>query len=131
MIVMVFGVFDLIHSGHINFLRQAKRYGDYLTVCVLDDKYCAEYKRKPILSEADRYIIVKNLKIVDEIMLCIGDFETIMKLYSPDIVVHGDDDKNAKSIQTAKKLGIKTKIIPYTKRISTTEIIKRCKNAKT
>lgn len=44
--VITYGTFDLLHYGHINLLRRAKAYGDYLTVCLSADELNGNEKRK-------------------------------------------------------------------------------------
>ena len=67
-IVYVDGTFDLLHSGHIEFFKKAKKYGDILIVGVLDDSCVESYKRKPVLSLKDRTIILENLRIVERVI---------------------------------------------------------------
>ena len=60
--VIAFGVFDPLHEGHKNFLRQARALGDHLTVVVAHDSAVRAYKRRePRLSEAERLAVVKGL----------------------------------------------------------------------
>ena len=68
--VYVDGVFDLFHKGHLESLLSAKKSLDdpdntFLIVGVIGDNACESYKRKPIVSEDDRYAIVRNIKCVD------------------------------------------------------------------
>ena len=84
---------DLFHIGHINMLKQAREYGDNLIVGIHSDKTVESYKRKPILSESERYEIVKNCKLVDEVitdapLVITQDYIKENKI---DVVVHGDD----------------------------------------
>ena len=52
--IYIDGTFDLLHSGHYNFLEQAKKYGKKLIVGVISDKNVKSYKRYPILELKDR-----------------------------------------------------------------------------
>jgi len=90
--VMASGVFDLIHPGHISYLRQAKSLGDHLTVVVASDATVRRNKHEPITPEAMRAMIVGSLKPVDEAIVgSQGDiFETVAKV-RPDIIVLGFD----------------------------------------
>ncbi len=90
--VMASGVFDLIHPGHISYLRQAKSLGDHLTVVVASDATVRRNKHEPITPEAMRAMIVGSLKPVDEAIVgSVGDiFETVAKV-NPDIIVLGFD----------------------------------------
>ena len=94
--VYIDGVFDLFHRGHLESLLSAKNsLGDpnntFLIVGVIGDNACESYKRKPIISEDDRYTIVKNIKCVD---LVIENAPLIMTTYfinkyKINMVVHG------------------------------------------
>ena len=67
-IVYVDGVFDLFHSGHIEFLKKAKSLGSYLIAGVISDENCQSYKRKPIIELDNRLIMIENTKIVDKVI---------------------------------------------------------------
>lgn len=133
MIVLCYGIFDILHTGHIKFLKQCSDLGDILYVGVLSDSLAEKIKRKPIMNEKERIEALEEYGYpIDKVFLIEEDtYEPAMKILKPDLVVHGDDNRNSPSIKMAKMLDVKTKIIPYTKGISTTEIIKRCKNATT
>ena len=90
--VMASGVFDLIHPGHISYLKQAKEMGDHLTVVVASDATVRKKKHEPITPEAMRAMIVGSLKPVDEAIVgSEGDmFETVGKV-RPNIIVLGFD----------------------------------------
>jgi len=63
------GVFDLFHIGHLNILKRAKEYCDYLIVAVSTDELVQEYKkRKPIFPYEERKAIVESIKYVDEVV---------------------------------------------------------------
>ena len=119
---------DLFHLGHINMLKQAREYGDYLIVGIHSDKTVESYKRKPILSENERYEMVKNCKLVDEVitnapLVITQDYIKENKI---DVVIHGDDTNILFSEQhkIPLEMGI-MKYVKYTEGISTSEIIKR------
>ena len=121
---------DLFHIGHINLLKQAKEFGDYLIVGVHSDKSVESYKRKPIVSESDRYEIIRNCRLVDEV---IEDAPLkLTKKYIDenkiDIVVHGDDKSYHFKEQHKVPLGMGImKYLKYTNGMSTTELIERIK----
>ena len=54
---------DIIHEGHINILKIAKKYGD-VTVGLLTDEAIASYKNIPYLDYKERKIIIENIKYV-------------------------------------------------------------------
>jgi FAD synthetase len=90
--VMASGVFDLIHPGHISYLKQAKSFGDHLTVVVASDSTVRKKKHEPVTPEAMRAMIVGSLKPVDEAIVGgEGDiFDTVSKV-NPDVIVLGYD----------------------------------------
>ncbi|MEC9253329.1 MAG: adenylyltransferase/cytidyltransferase family protein [Candidatus Thermoplasmatota archaeon] len=64
--VVATGVFDLLHPGHIHFLRAARELGDELVVIVANDATVRRMKREPIVSAAVRAEMVASLKPVDQ-----------------------------------------------------------------
>jgi FAD synthetase len=90
--VMASGVFDLIHPGHVSYLKQARSYGDHLTVVVASDATVRKKKHEPIMPEDMRATMVGYLKPVDEVIIGgTGDiFDTVSKV-RPDVIVLGYD----------------------------------------
>ncbi len=90
--VMASGVFDLIHTGHISYLEQAKSMGDELVVVVACDATVREKKHEPITPERMRVMIVGSLKPVDRAIVGgNGDmFDTVREI-APDVIVLGFD----------------------------------------
>lgn len=128
-VVLVYGVWDILHIGHPRFLERAKKLGDKLIVGVLSDEYVAKHKRRPYIKEKQRIEMLTYWPFIDNIVLVgEGNYEKVMIKINPDLVVHGSDWKDAPSIVLAKELGIKTRIISSTKSISTTKIIDRIKD---
>tara|TARA_R110001592_G_scaffold92047_3_gene268778 strand:+ start:591 stop:1004 length:414 start_codon:yes stop_codon:yes gene_type:complete len=125
---------DIIHKGHINILNIASTYGD-VYVGLLSDEAIRSYKRNPIITYEDRYIVVESLKQVDHIVKQETlDYTNNLINIKPDYVVHGDDwingpqkDTREKVIKTINEWGGQIIDVPYTKGISTTEIINRIK----
>lgn len=70
-IVLVGGFFDILHTGHIKFLENAKKYGDYLFVLLEDDNKAKKAKgeSRPINSQKDRAIVLSTLRSVDYVVL--------------------------------------------------------------
>ncbi len=89
---MASGVFDLIHTGHISYLEQARSHGDELIVVVACDSTVRRKKHEPITPEAMRARIVGSLKPVDRAIVGKdGDiFDTVREL-RPDVIVLGYD----------------------------------------
>ena len=94
--VMASGVFDLIHPGHISYLKQAREFGDELVVVVASDETVRRKKHEPITPEAMRSQIVSELKPVDRAVVGgQGDiFDTVREI-EPDVIVLGFDQNFA------------------------------------
>lgn len=99
--VFVSGCFDLLHSGHIEFFKQASQYGD-LYVGIGSDATYLEYKhRKPMFPQDERLFMVKNIKAVKDAFINEGsgviDFLPTLDTVKPDILVvnaeGGSEDK--------------------------------------
>ncbi|AIG98298.1 adenylyltransferase/cytidyltransferase family protein [Archaeoglobus fulgidus] len=89
--VVATGTFDIIHPGHITFLREAKKLGDELIVIVAREKN-VRHKPKPVVPEEQRRRVVEAIKYVDKAILGDEDdmFRPIMEL-KPDVIVLGHD----------------------------------------
>lgn len=90
---MVFGAFDGLHTGHLDFFRQAKKYGDFLIVSVGTDRNVEKIKgEKPLLSEKERVDLISQLRIVDNAILgAETDYFLHIKKHLPDVVCLGYD----------------------------------------
>ncbi|MGC1878084.1 MAG: adenylyltransferase/cytidyltransferase family protein [Rhabdochlamydiaceae bacterium] len=122
-------VADLMHAGHIEFFKKAKALGDYLIVGVLSDSDVASYKRVPILTLSERVAEVQACRYVDEVIAAppMRVTKEWLKEHQIDLVVHGDDyDEKTMTwwYGVPIQMGI-FRTLPYTKGISTTNIIKR------
>jgi FAD synthetase len=94
--VMATGVFDLLHLGHVYFLKEAKKLGDELVVVVATDKTAKKLKHVPITPEDMRVKLVAELKPVDKAVLGYEDDRyRIVKELKPDIIAkrHGIECK--------------------------------------
>src|SRR3989344_5899736 len=109
--VMVFGTFDVLHPGHIDFFQQAKRYGQELIVVVARDATTRKVKgRLPMNSERDRRAMVAAVTIVHRAVL--GDQKDQMKVvrqFTPDVVCLGYDQR--KFVDTLRKTFPKLKTV--------------------
>lgn len=120
---------DLFHAGHVTFLEQAKSFGDYLIVGVLADETVEGYKRSPVISLDDRVKVIQACGLVDEVVVAppVQLSEEMIREMKISYIVHGDDLKPElveEHYGPASRLGI-YRTVPYTKGISTTEIINR------
>lgn len=93
--VIVFGTFDSIHEGHIHMFKEAKEYGDHLTIVVaLDDTVCALGRHKPEKDQLARLKMVEDLGIADKVRLgCFNDHYRAIREEQPDIIALGYDQK--------------------------------------
>ena len=97
------GVFDLFHRGHIESIKNCFNYGDEIVIGVVSDKDAESYKRKPIIEEEDRIEIIRQLKLVSEVifpcpLIITKDF---IKKNNIDIIVHGFSNED--DYETQKK----------------------------
>lgn len=90
--VMATGTFDLLHMGHIYYLKEAKKLGDRLAVVVATDATVRKLKHDPITPQEIRVNLIKELKVVDEAYLGHeGDIYSIVEEIKPDIIALGFD----------------------------------------
>ena len=90
--VMATGTFDLLHMGHIYYLKEAKKLGDRLVVVVACDDTVRKLKHEPVTPEQLRLGLIKELQIVDEAYLGKkDDIYAIVKEIKPDIIALGFD----------------------------------------
>jgi FAD synthetase len=112
--VMASGVFDILHTGHIHYLTEAKKMGDELHVVVATDSTVRRKKHEPITPEGMRLELVRNLKPVDFAYLGKeGDIFDIVREIDPDIIALGYDqhfdDENLKG--DLKSRGIQARVV--------------------
>lgn len=122
------GVFDMFHIGHLNILKRAKEYCNYLIVGVSTDEVVEKYKfHKPVIPFEERIEIVRAIKYVDEVVVQ----DTMDKLvayekYHFNVLFHGDDWKGNEYYniitQELEKRNVEMVYFPYTKRTSSTEL---------
>jgi len=92
---MVFGTFDGIHEGHLDFFKQARHFGDYLIAVVARDKNVKALKKyKPARDEKERLRYLRSCKLVDEAILGgKGDPYKLIKKIKPDVICLGYDQR--------------------------------------
>jgi FAD synthetase len=89
---MATGTFDLLHMGHIYFLKEAKKLGNELIVVVSLDITVRKYKHEPVNPEQIRLNLIKELKVVDDAYLGYEkDMYKIVEETKPDIIALGYD----------------------------------------
>ena len=91
---ITFSTFDLLHSGHVQMLREASQQCDYLIVGLQTDPTINRpEKNKPVQSIVERYIQLSSVKWIDEIIPyeTEQDVENILKMFLPDVRIIGED----------------------------------------
>lgn len=130
--VLVGGCFDLLHFGHISFLKQAKSLGDYLIVALESDENVTRMKgdTRPIHTQAQRKEMLEALSCVDEVIVLppmhgYDDYFELVKRIRPSViaVTEGDTAKSKKSLQAAE-VGAKLIEIPKIHTPSTSQLAK-------
>lgn len=122
------GTYDMFHIGHLNLLRNAKERCDYLVVGVNSDELVKSYKHKsPVIVEAERAEIVRNIKAVDECVIATTlDKLQALERHQFDVIFIGDDWRgNPRWEQTRRDLavrGVDLVFLPHTDGISSTKL---------
>lgn len=132
-IVSTSGCFDILHSGHVEYLEAAKDKGDCLIVMLNTDNSIKKLKGKtrPIVNEKDRAIVLSGLESVDYI--CFFDELTpcgLIQEIQPDIVIKGGDyqGKHIPEMDTVSVYGGKVDYVLLVDGHSTTNIINKIEN---
>jgi glycerol-3-phosphate cytidylyltransferase len=133
-VVLVVGVFDLFHSGHVNLLRRSRELGDRLVVVVNGDALTSSYKRPPVMSEQDRLAVIAACRYVDEAEISnTYSIRDVIVRHGVTAVVHGDDWEVESYKQQIRcddafldEHAVELVLLPYTPGISTSDIIARC-----
>ena len=100
--IMVFGTFDIFHLGHKSFLKQARKFGNYLIVVIARDKTVKNVKdRLPQNNECDRSQVIIKSDLADKIVFgSLTDKYTAIKKYQPEIICLGyDQNVNLKELK--------------------------------
>ena len=102
-VVLCHGTFDLIHTGHIRHLQEAKRQGDILFVTITADKYVNKGPDRPVFSEILRAENLSALSCVDYVGIIDSQTaeEPILRI-KPRVYVKGNEYKNAADDVTGK-----------------------------
>jgi D-beta-D-heptose 7-phosphate kinase/D-beta-D-heptose 1-phosphate adenosyltransferase len=94
-IVFTNGVFDLLHPGHVRYLRAAKRLGDVLVVGLNSDRSVRRLAKgpgRPLVRERDRAEVLAALEMVDYVTIFGADTPyELIKATRPDVLVKGGD----------------------------------------
>lgn len=131
--VLVGGCFDLIHFGHITFLKKAKEQGDYLIVALESDENVRRRKGKnrPIHPQNERAEMLKSLKMVDEVielpeMKGTEEYLKLVEKIKPNIIAitEGDPYFEQKKKQAETMNAKLTVVSPLIRNYSSTLLLK-------
>lgn len=116
--VFVSGCYDLLHSGHVEFFRQASQYGD-LYVGIGSDQTILGYKHhKTFYPEQERLFMVKSIKYVKDAYINAGDgimdFVPTIDIVKPDIFVVNADGSSEAKRQFCQERGIEYVVLQRT-----------------
>lgn len=129
-VVFTNGCFDILHAGHVRYLREARKLGDILVVGLNTDSSISRLKPgRPINPEALRAEVLAALSDVDYVVF-FGE-ETpyeLIKLLGPDVLVKGGDWRPEDIV--GSDIVPETVSLPYFEGISTTEVIEKIRSLK-
>jgi len=131
-IVLTGGCFDILHVGHVRFLSEAKKMGEYLVVLLENDKNVKKLKGKnrPVFIQKERAEMLSALGSVDLVVLLPtmeddSDYLNLMMRIKPDIIAVTENDPHIKKKRgQAKQIGGELKVIPSIKTLSTSKLAK-------
>jgi len=128
------GCFDILHVGHIRYLREAKKKADVLVVALNSDASVQAIKgeKRPVIGQQERAEIIAALECVDFVTIFseLTPLELI-KFLQPDVLIKGGDWPEEKVVgrDEVKKWGGHVAIIPEVEGKSTTNIIEKIKDS--
>src|SRR4030042_2497857 len=129
--VLAFGTFDILHKGHVYFLKKSKDCGELTIVVARDNTMKQLKKRAPINNERKRLNNIKKTNIANKVVLgYIKNKYKIIQKTKPDIICLGYDQKHFVSglRKELKRLNLKTKIIrlkPYKPKAYKSSILRK------
>jgi rfaE bifunctional protein nucleotidyltransferase chain/domain len=132
-VVFTNGCFDLLHPGHVSYLRAARSLGDALVVGLNSDASVSRLKGplRPIVSEGDRAVMLSALEFIDAVVIFTEDTpERLLRELKPAVYVKGGDYRiqDLPEAQVATKIGAEVRILPFEPGYSTTALIEKIKN---
>ena len=133
-LVVVTGVFDLLHIGHLRFLEAARRLGDALLVGVEGDDRVRRWKGadRPIQSQEDRAALLAALRVVDGVFVIVGervDPEYYVELFRPlrlrYLAVTADDPLLEVKRAAMRDIAVELRVVtPHIENYSTSRLVK-------
>ena len=132
-VVFTNGCFDLLHPGHVSYLRSARSLGDALVVGLNSDASVGRLKgpSRPIVYERDRAVMLAAFESVDAVIIFIEDTPIrLMRELKPTVYVKGGDYRieDLPEAKVAAEIGAEVKIIPFEPGYSTTALIEKVRS---
>lgn len=131
-IVTCNGCFDILHTGHIKFLNEAKQQGDVLIVGLNSDSSVKQNKgpKRPINNEKDRATVLAALEMVDYVVIFNEKTPIeLLEAIKPHVHINGEEyGENCIEAPTVKKHGGRIHIAKLKEGYSTTNLIKKINN---
>ena len=122
--VLTFGVYDMLHIGHMLLFQRAKALGDHLIVAVQDGEFIQKYKpgTEMVYTTDERLYMVSTIRYVDEVVTY-KDVDVDIKGIDFDVFAVGQDQNHAgfqRAMQWCRDNGKEVVVIPRTEGISST-----------
>lgn len=132
-VVFTNGCFDLLHPGHVSYLRAARSLGDALVVGLNSDASVRKLKgsSRPVVPEKDRAAVLEALESVDAVVVFGEDTPIrLMRELEPDVYVKGGDYRieDLPEAKVAAEIGAEVRIIPFEPGYSTSALIEKIKS---
>jgi rfaE bifunctional protein nucleotidyltransferase chain/domain len=129
-IVFTSGCFDILHTGHVRYLAQAKKLGDLLVVGLNSDASVRELKGegRPLNSQEDRAEVMAALEAVDYVIIFEEKrVDSLLREVHPDVYAKGGDytadSLDQGEVAVLREIGAKIHILPLVRGKSTTKLV--------
>ena len=110
--VLAGGTFNIVHAGHLHFLKQAKELGDELVVVVASDKTVKRNKKSLLFPAAVRAGMVESLEPVDRVVIGDdADMMRVVRLVRPDVIALGYDQDREDVMRQLRDAGITCRVV--------------------
>ena len=129
-LVFTNGCFDLLHPGHVSYLRAARSLGDALVVGLNSDASISKLKgpSRPIVPEADRATVLEALEFVDAVVIFDEDTPVrLLREVRPSVYAKGGDYsvEDLPEAEVAAQIGAEVRILPFEPGYSTSALIEK------
>lgn len=130
--ILTFGVYDMLHIGHMLLFKRAKELGDYLIVAVQDGDFILKYKpgTEMVYSTEERLYMVSTVRYVDEV-ITYRDVDQDIQNIDFDVFVKGPDQCHAgfqRAVKWCEEHGKEVVTLPRTEGISSTMLREYSRN---